>query len=80
MVEVADDGPGISAEAKAKVFEMFYTADNVRGDGRRGLGLGLALCKSIILAHGGHIEVQDHAPQGTVFRFTLLAEEVNVHE
>lgn len=80
VVEVADDGPGISAEAKAKVFEMFYTADNVRGDGRRGLGLGLALCKSIILAHGGHIEVQDHAPQGTVFRFTLLAEEVNVHE
>ncbi|MEK3715082.1 sensor histidine kinase [Paenibacillus sp. FSL R7-0333] len=80
VVEVADDGPGISPEAKAKVFEMFYTADNVRGDGRRGLGLGLALCKSIIHAHGGHIEVQDHAPQGTVFRFTLLAEEVNVHE
>lgn len=80
VVEVADDGPGIAAEAKAKVFEMFYTADNVRGDGRRGLGLGLALCKSIIHAHGGHIEVQDHAPQGTVFRFTLLAEEVNVHE
>ncbi|MEK3904539.1 sensor histidine kinase KdpD [Paenibacillus sp. FSL R7-0179] len=80
VVEVADDGPGISPEAKAKVFEMFYTADNVRGDGRRGLGLGLALCKSIIHAHGGHIEVQDYAPQGTVFRFTLLAEEVNVHE
>ncbi|WP_238654953.1 sensor histidine kinase [Paenibacillus piscarius] len=80
VVEVADDGPGISAEAKAKVFEMFYTADNVRGDGRRGLGLGLSLCKSIIHAHGGHIEVLDHAPQGTVFRFTLLAEEVNVHE
>lgn len=80
VVEVADDGPGISAEAKAKVFEMFYTADNVRGDGRRGLGLGLALCKSIIHAHGGNIELRDHAPQGTVFSFTLQAEEVNVHE
>lgn len=79
-VEIADDGPGISAEAKAKIFEMFYTADNVRGDGRRGLGLGLALCKSIIHAHGGNIEVQDLAPQGTAFSFTLLAEEVNVHE
>lgn len=80
VVEVADDGPGISPEAKAKVFEMFYTADNVRGDGRRGLGLGLALCKSIIHAHGGNIELRDHAPQGTVFSFTLQAEEVNVHE
>jgi two-component system sensor histidine kinase KdpD len=79
-VNVADDGPGIPAEARAKVFEMFYTADNVRGDGRRGLGLGLALCKSIIHAHGGNIEVSDHDPQGTVFSFTLLAEEVNVHE
>ncbi|MNC64494.1 Sensor protein SrrB [compost metagenome] len=77
---VADDGPGVSDEAKAKLFDMFYTADNIRGDGRRGLGLGLALCKSIIIAHGGTIEVHDNFPQGTVFRFTLQAEEVSVHE
>ena len=80
LVEVSDDGPGISPEAKARLFDMFYTADNVRGDGRRGLGLGLYLCKSIINAHGGKIEVRDNPPHGTVFYFTLQAEEVMVHE
>ncbi len=80
LVEISDDGSGISDEAKAKLFDMFYTANNVRGDGRRGLGLGLSLCKSIINAHGGTIYVKDNVPQGTVFGFTLQAEEVNVHE
>lgn len=80
FVEIADDGPGISNEAKAKLFDMFYTANNVRGDGRRGLGLGLYLCKSIIDAHGGKIFVKDNTPQGTVFCFTLQAMEVNIRE
>ncbi|HWQ78789.1 MAG TPA: sensor histidine kinase KdpD [Anaerovoracaceae bacterium] len=80
LVEIADDGPGISDEAKARLFDMFYTANNVRGDGRRGLGLGLSLCKSIIEAHGGKICVKDNVPQGTVFCFTLQAEEVDIHE
>jgi two-component system sensor histidine kinase KdpD len=79
-VEIADDGSGIPDEAKAKLFDMFYTADNISVDGRRGLGLGLPLCKSIIHAHGGTIYVKDNVPQGTVFGFTLQAEEVNVHE
>ncbi|MEG2198952.1 MAG: sensor histidine kinase KdpD [Anaerovorax sp.] len=79
-VEIRDDGSGIRDSAKEKLFDMFYTCDNVRGDGRRGLGLGLSLCKSIINAHGGTIYVRDHAPQGTVFGFTLQSEEVNMHE
>lgn len=80
LVEIADDGPGIPVEARAKLFDMFYTADNIRGDGRRGLGLGLALCKSIISAHGGVIYVKDNHPHGTVFCFALQAEEVKYHE
>lgn len=80
LVEISDDGPGISDEAKAKLFDMFYTANNLRGDGRRGLGLGLSLCKSIIDAHGGKIYVKDNVPRGTVFCFTLQAVEVNIHE
>ena len=72
-VEVADDGPGIPDEAKTKLFEMFYTAGNHRGDGRRGLGLGLSLCQSIVMAHGGSIEVRDNQPHGAVFSFTLPA-------
>lgn len=79
-VEIADDGPGVPDEAKEKLFDRFYTAGNERGDGRRGLGLGLSLCKSIVIAHGGTIEVLDNHPQGSVFRFTLRASEVTTYE
>jgi two-component system sensor histidine kinase KdpD len=78
IVEVADNGIGIADEQKEKLFEMFYYGNNAVADGRRGMGLGLALCKSIVLAHGGKISVHDNIPNGTVFRFTLKAEEVNL--
>lgn len=79
-VRIADDGPGISDEAKAKLFDMFYTANNARGDGRRGLGLGLSLCRSIVQAHGGSITVEDNYPKGAIFSFTLPLVEVNTDE
>lgn len=79
-VEIADNGNGISDEAKGNLFEMFYTANDGIGDSRRGLGLGLALCKSIIVAHGGTISVKDNTPSGAIFRFTLQAEEIILHE
>ena len=59
---------------------MFYSASNRIADSRRSMGLGLALCKSIITAHGGEITVADHAPHGTVFTFTIPIEEVELHE
>ncbi len=79
-VYVSDDGPGISDEAKQHLFEMFYTAnkDGISTDSRRGLGLGLSLCKSIVEAHGGSIEVQDNQPNGAVLSFTLPLEEVKI--
>ena len=80
VVDIADDGPGISNDVKPQVFDMFYTGSNKIADSRRSLGLGLALCKSIIHAHGGEISVFDNQPKGTVFRFTLPAEEVTLHE
>lgn len=80
QVEITDDGPGIADSAKEKVFDMFYTADNTRGDSRRGLGLGLSLCRTILNAHGGTISVEDNVPHGTRFCFTLHASEVNAHE
>lgn len=79
-VSVADDGEGIPDEAKKKLFNMFYTGGNARCDGRRGLGLGLSLCKSIIAAHGGTIDVFDNQPHGTVFRFTLAAQGADENE
>ena len=44
------------------------------------MGLGLSLCKSIITAHGGEIELTDNIPQGAVFTFSLPVEEVDIHE
>lgn len=55
---VADEGPGIPEEERAKIFDMFYTA--ARGDrGGQGTGLGLAICQGMVGAHGGHISVAD---------------------
>lgn len=80
VVSVSDTGSGIPDEQKSKVFDMFYTGTNRAADGRRSLGLGLGLCRSIIRAHGGEIWVSDNKPQGAVFTFTLPAEEVTLHE
>lgn len=72
-ISVSDDGPGIPDEAKRHLFDLFYTAEQGKPDSKRGLGLGLHLCQSIVNAHGGTITVSDHAPSGTTFRFTLPA-------
>ena len=79
VISIADTGPGLSDEEKTKIFNMFYTTSN-KADGHRGLGLGLALCKSIITAHNGEIYVFDNKPTGSVFEFTLPVEEVTIHE
>lgn len=77
---VADNGPGISDQAKPHIFDMFYSAANRIADSRRSMGLGLALCKSIINAHGGEIAVTDNVPHGSVFTFSVPAGEVELHE
>lgn len=78
-ISIADDGPGILDEAKPHLFDMFYTASQGKADSRRGLGLGLSLCQSIVQAHGGTICALDNLPHGTVFRFTLPIAEVTNH-
>lgn len=77
-IHIADDGPGISDEAKVHLFDMFYTAGIGKADSRRGLGLGLSLCQSIVEAHGGEIFVENNEPHGAIFSFTLPLEEVNL--
>ncbi len=79
-VYVEDNGPGISDEMKPHIFEMFYTGQNNVSDGRRGVGLGLALCKSIVESHGGMITLTDNVPSGCCFSFTLPAGEVAINE
>ncbi len=79
-ISVCDDGAGISDEMKPKIFDMFYSGANKIVDSRRSLGLGLSLCKSIVVAHGGTISVSDHHPHGTNFTFTLPMEEIKIYE
>lgn len=79
-IEVADDGKGIPDKAKDKLFDMFYTVDKNSGDGRRGLGIGLAICKSIINAHGGEMYVKDNKPCGSIVGFTLKEKKVENYE
>ena len=62
-VIVADDGPGIPAGEREKLFLPYYSTK------RRGSGLGLAIVRRIIAEHGGSIEAGDNAPRGT--RFTI---------
>lgn len=75
---ISDNGNGIDEKDKNKIFEIFYTANKGIADCRR--SLGLALCKSIIIAHGGKISVLDNKPKGAIFRFTLPEEEVILNE
>ena len=59
---------------------MFYSGANKVADSRRSLGLGLSLCRSIVTVHGGEITVSDNHPRGTVFTFTIPAEEAYINE
>ncbi len=79
-VSIADNGNGVADDTKNKVFDMFYTGANKIADSRRSLGLGLALCKTIISAHGGEIFVNDNVPHGAVFTFTLPVKEIDINE
>ncbi|WP_148573013.1 sensor histidine kinase [Nocardioides caldifontis] len=68
-VTVADNGIGIPAEARHRVFETFYRAAH----SYPGTGLGLAICKRAVERHGGEILVEDHPTSGTAITFTLPA-------
>ena len=79
-VIVSDYGIGIPDDIKPYIFDRFYIGTNTVIDGRKSLGLGLSLCKSIIKAHDGEIFVLDNEPCGTKVIFTLPIEEVDIHE
>jgi len=69
-VEVADTGPGIPAEALPRLFEPFYRVQR-EGQTARGTGLGLAVAKGLVEAHGGHIWAERREGGGASFVFTL---------
>ena len=80
QISVEDNGPGMPEEMKSHIFEMFYTGKTTVADSQRSLGLGLALCHSIIEAHEGTLVLTDHNPHGCNFTFTLPLSEVTLNE
>jgi two-component system sensor kinase FixL len=71
-VSVIDNGPGLPEEVAARVFQPFFTTK------RHGMGVGLAISRTIIEGHGGKIWVEPNPEGGTIFKFTLpLAPEAD---
>jgi PAS domain S-box-containing protein len=68
MFAVSDTGPGIPPERHELIFDRFYSASD---GSRRGTGLGLALCKLVVEAHGGRIWVESEVGEGAIFKFVL---------
>ena len=71
VIEVKDKGIGIPAEHIGRIFERFYRVDRARSREAGGTGLGLAIVRHIALFHGGNVEVESHAGEGSMFRLTL---------
>lgn len=73
-VSVRDDGPGIPADAKDRVFERFYRIDRARSRDAGGTGLGLSIVKHIVQSHGGEVWIESELGKGSTFFFTLPRE------
>jgi PAS domain S-box-containing protein len=71
QVDVSDQGIGILPEHRPLVFEAFQQVERKVDSPIKGAGLGLAICKGLVEAHGGRIWIGDQEPPGTVFTFTL---------
>lgn len=71
VIEVADNGPGIPEDQRARVLDPFFKLDTARRDGGTGFGLGLAIVAEIVQAHRGSLDLADNTPQGLRVRVTM---------
>ncbi|MCX5741749.1 MAG: ATP-binding protein, partial [Proteobacteria bacterium] len=70
-IEIRDDGPGIAAKHRARVFERFYRADPSRSREAGGTGLGLSIVKHLVESMGGQVGVEPNEPRGSIFWLRL---------
>ena len=76
LISIKDEGPGISVEDQKYVFDRFFKSDTTRNEDKVGSGIGLAIAKEFMLAHGENITVKSEEGKGATFAFCLkLAEE-----
>lgn len=75
VLEVADRGPGVAANDKARIFDKFSRGSRTGAGPMRGAGLGLAICQAVAVLHGGKVEVLDRDGGGSRFRMVLPVEE-----
>jgi signal transduction histidine kinase len=73
-LEVSDDGPGVPAEARERIFERFARLDDARSRDNGGTGLGLAIVREVIASHGGTIAVDE--PPGATFTVILPLHDI----
>lgn len=73
LIDVADDGKGMTPEDASHIFERFYRADTSRTRDTGGSGLGLAIVKSLVEQHGGRISVESALGEGSTFTLRLPA-------
>lgn len=71
IIEVRDTGKGIPDEQKIELFQTFKKSHMGQGDTKRGLGIGLSLCQTILKLHESELTVRDNIPHGTIFSFYL---------
>jgi two-component system OmpR family sensor kinase len=80
LLEVSDDGRGMSAEQAKHVFERFYRVDAARARKHGGSGLGLSIVRSIVSAHGGNVTLTTEPGEGATFRVSLPVERGHLQE
>ena len=80
VFEVSDNGPGIAPDLLNTVFDSFVRGTQPVSDGQRGIGLGLAICRAVVEAHGGSIKAENSVEGGAKFTFHIPGKESHERE